>query len=162
MNAKEYFEGLTDVLVATLCSSHNVKTFRSILVERKLKRYKENSVRVALSRLHKKGYINHSRSGWSINKKGKDRHKSIRLFEYIHPIAKEKIEYRNIVSFDIPECDRIKRDWLRNQLKIFGYKMLQQSLWIGPGPLPDLFSKRLNLLKIKNGVKIFKITKQNN
>lgn len=35
--------------------------------------------------------------------------------------------------------------------------MLQQSLWIGPGPLPEEFIKRLKDLKIKDCIKIFKI-----
>ena len=49
-------------------------------------------------------------------------------------------------------------DWLRNQLKIFGYKMLQQSLWQGPGPLPIEFRKRLDDFGIKKNVKTFKMT----
>ena len=53
------------------------------------------------------------------------------------------------------------RRWLRNQIKIFGYKMLQQSLWLGPGPLPPAFLKRLEDLKIRKNVKTFKITKVN-
>ena len=61
---------------------------------------------------------------------------------------------------DIPEKDRFMRHWLRNKIKIFGYKMLQQSLWIGPGPLPSSFLKRLEDLDIKKNIKIFKITKR--
>jgi len=62
---------------------------------------------------------------------------------------------------DIPEQNRILRNWLRNQIKIFGYKMLQQSLWIGPSPLPPPFLKRLEDLNIRKNVKTFKITKKN-
>jgi hypothetical protein len=40
--------------------------------------------------------------------------------------------------------------------------MLQQSLWIGPGPLPGSFLKRLEDLNIRKNIKTFKITKKNN
>jgi len=74
----------------------------------------------------------------------------------------ENSPHSMIISFDIPEKDRTMRRWLRNQIKIFGYKMLQQSLWIGPGPLPSSFLERLENLKIRKNIKTFKITKSNN
>jgi hypothetical protein len=38
--------------------------------------------------------------------------------------------------------------------------MLQQSLWLGPGPLPQEFLKRLNELGIRENIKIFPIKKK--
>src|SRR3989344_5467350 len=127
---ENYSESIADLIMATLGSARSVHQFRSILFERKLKRYKKESVRVALSRLHSKRYIEKSTSGWLITKKGKSHAENIRLLCYI------KSPFNMIISFDIPEKNRIVRNWLRNQIKIFGYKMLQQSLWIGPGPFP--------------------------
>ncbi|OGI97606.1 hypothetical protein A3A11_02010 [Candidatus Nomurabacteria bacterium RIFCSPLOWO2_01_FULL_43_15] len=151
-----------DLLMATLGSARNVRRFRSIIYERKLKRYKKESVRVALSRLHLKGYVDNSTAGWSITKKGEKYVKHARLLNYISSPFETNLPTNMILSFDIPEQNRIMRNWLRNQIKIFGYKMLQQSLWIGPSPLPSAFLKRLEELNIRKNIKTFKITKSNN
>jgi DNA-binding transcriptional regulator PaaX len=150
-----------DLLIATLCSARSTRRFHAIIREREFKRYKKESVQVALSRLHKNGYLSNSATGWSITPKGK-KYSSTRPLDYINsPFAKDSPSSM-IISFDIPEKDRAKRHWLRNQIKIFGYKMLQQSLWIGPSPLPPLFLKHLGDLNIRKNVKTFKITKSNN
>lgn len=161
MRHKEtYTESLTDLLIATLTSARNVRRFHSILAERKFNRYREGSIRVALSRLHKKRYIQRSSVGWSITSKGKAHMKNLRLLNYLRSPFKENSPSHTIVAFDIPEKDRIMRAWLRNQIKIFGYTMLQQSLWVGPGPLPLIFLKRLEDLGIRKNIKIFKISKK--
>src|SRR3989344_4126854 len=116
-----------DLLVATLFSAGSVKIYRDILRERNLKRYKEQSVRNALSRLHAKGHVCSSPAGWYLSNVGRKKYKEFELLGYIaSPFTKKALE-DSIVAFDIPESDRRMRNWLRNQLKIFGYKMLQQS-----------------------------------
>jgi DNA-binding transcriptional regulator PaaX len=154
--------GIGDLLMATLCSARSTRRFYAIIREREFKRYKKESVRIALSRLHKRGYMNNSSLGWSITEKGKERIKNSKLFYYISSPFVKNSPTHTIIAFDIPEKDRIIRLWLRNQIKIFGYKMLQQSLWIGPGPLPSSFLKRLEDLRIRKNVKTFKITKTKN
>ena len=151
-----------DLLIATLCCARNTRRFHSIIREREFNRYNQESVRVALSKLHTKGYVNNSASGWSITKKGKNYSQDVRPLGYIVSPFAENSQPSMIISFDIPEKDRRIRHWLRTQLKIFGYKMLQQSLWLGPSPLPPSFLKRLEDLKIRKNVKTFKITKKNN
>jgi DNA-binding transcriptional regulator PaaX len=153
---------ITNLLVATLTSGKNTRSFYKILHEREFKKYKTESIKVALSRLHKKGYVDNSPLGWSMSKKGIRRLKETNLLSYISSPFKKDSAPSMIVSFDIPEKDRFVRHWLRSQLKIFGYKMLQQSLWLGPSPLPLSFIKRLEDLNIRKNVKTFKITKQNN
>lgn len=154
-----------DLLLATLFSGRSTRRFYSIIRKREFNRYNKESVRVALSRLHVREYANNSALGWSITKKGKRylkiRSQETHLLEYIVSPFKEGSPHSMIVSFDIPEKDRKIRHWLRNQLKIFGYKMLQQSLWLGPSPLPSAFLKRLEDLKIRKNIKTFKITKRN-
>jgi DNA-binding transcriptional regulator PaaX len=159
---EKYSEGLVDLLIATLGSGRNAHRFYSIIRERKFNRYKKESVRVTLSRLHKKGYVGNSSLGWLITKKGKTYFKNKKLLDYITSPFEENSSAHTIISFDIPEKNRFIRYWLRNQIKIFGYKMLQQSLWIGPGPLPPSFLKRLEDLNIRKNIKTFKITKKNN
>lgn len=152
-----------DLLIATLCCAKNTRRFYSIIREREFNRYKKESVRVALSKLRAKGYVNNSASGWIITKKGrKYSYRDTRPLSYIaSPFAKNS-QPSMIISFDIPENNRAVRHWLRNQIKIFGYKMLQQSLWIGPSPLPPSFLKCLEDLNIRKNVKTFKIKKMNN
>lgn len=152
---------ITDLILATLGSGRSVRKFRSILFERKLKKYKQGSVQVALSRLQTKGYVDNSTAGWSITKQGQDYVKNNHLLSYLNSPFKESSPAHTIIAFDISEKDRVLRRWLRNQLKIFNYKLLQQSLWIGPGPLPASFLKRLEELNIRKNVKTFKITKSN-
>ena len=154
-----YGESIVDLLIATLASGRSVRAFHSILSERKFNRYRKDSVKVSLSRLHKQGYLKHLDLGWSLTKTGKRRAKENHLLSYIPSTFEKSCPDSMIVSFDIPEQSRVFRNWLRNQLKIFGYKMLQQSLWIGPSPLPLAFLKRLEDLGIRKNVKTFKIRK---
>jgi len=142
-------------------SGRNTRTFHKILRQREFNRYKKESVGVALSRLHQRGYVTNSHRSWSVTNQGRKHARNIRLLSYISSPFDKNSPANLIISFDIPERDRKIRNWLRNQLKIFKYKMLQQSLWIGPGPLPPLFLKRLEDLDIRKHIKTFKITKIN-
>jgi DNA-binding transcriptional regulator PaaX len=159
IHRNKYSESLTDLLIATLFSARSTKLFRKILSDRKFKRYKQESIQVAISRIKKQGYITKTEKSWSLTEKGKAKHRETQFFGYIpNPFNKES-PVNTIISFDIPEKDRVVRNWLRNQIKIFDYKMLQQSLWIGPGPLPSDFFKRLDHLNIRKNIKTFKINK---
>lgn len=151
---------IADLLIATLFSARSTRVFRSILRERQLERYKAGSVSVALNRLQKKKYVKHDSSGWSLTSAGRVSTARKRLLQYLPSPFTKTAPDMTVISFDIPEPDRALRYWLRNQIKIFGYKMLQQSLWIGPGPLPQNFLKRLEDLKIRNKIKIFSRVKK--
>lgn len=159
-NKPKFKESIGDIVVAMLLSNKNSCRFRQIIRERKLARYKKESVQVALSRLHRNGYLNKSPSGWKLTSNGKLYTKKTILFSYITSPFNKDSTSNTIISFDIPGPKRLTRDWLRNQIKIFGYKMLQQSLWLGPGPLPTDFIKRLSELGIRENVKIFPIKKK--
>jgi DNA-binding transcriptional regulator PaaX len=141
--------------MATMGNGRSAHRFHAIIREREFKQYKKESIQVTLSRLHKKRYIDHSLNGWYLTKAGQLHAKNMYLLSYFSSPFKKGSSDTTIISFDIPEPDRKIRNWLRNQIKIFGYKMLQQSLWIGPGPLPVPFFKRLEELKIRKNIKIF-------
>lgn len=155
---QEIRETISDILIATLLSHRSAKSFRMIMDKLEKSRHKEKSFQVALTRLNKKGYVSNSKVGWVLTSKGKEYWRENILLSYIPSPFKDSDYRKTIVSFDIPGPQRKKRDWLRNQLKIFDYKMLQQSLWLGPGPLPKEFLNRLHELKIKENIKIFNIT----
>lgn len=150
---------LTDFLIAFLCSARSTRAFYRIMHERVLARHKAQSVRTTLSRLKKKGFVKSDKNGWSITENGQKHYRNRERFSFIRSPFPDKAPDNLVVGFDIPELNRHLRNWLRAQLKIFGYRMIQQSLWMGPGPLPQEFGKRLIELDIKDNLKIFKLSK---
>lgn len=55
-----------------------------------------------------------------------------------------------LVSFDIPEKKATLRVWLRNKLKELGFGMLQESLWITPHELGQMFAEFLEHENLKD------------
>ncbi len=64
-----------------------------------------------------------------------------------------------IVTFDIPEGERRKRDWLRNALRDLGFTMVHKSVWMGKGGVPEDFLRDVRDLALGDYVEIFQITK---
>ena len=64
-----------------------------------------------------------------------------------------------IVSFDIPEKLRRKRNWLREVIKNLGFEMVHQSVWVGKVKIPKQFILDLEYLNILEYVEIFEISK---
>ncbi|MEK7505641.1 MAG: hypothetical protein AAB597_01980 [Patescibacteria group bacterium] len=118
------------------------------------------STRVAIGRLKKKGYIEYKGGVFIGLQRGKDflghKKKGLPLFKSPFPQNSPK---NLLVIFDVPENHKFKREWLREQLKRFGYKMIQQSAWIGPSPLPEEFMACLEEQKIRSCIKTFKLAK---
>lgn len=65
-----------------------------------------------------------------------------------------------IIIFDIPEKERLKRDWLRYQLETMGFQRLQNSVWCGEILLPKDFMEDLEHYDILPYVHIFDVNKQ--
>ena len=135
-----------------------------------LKHYKKrevylrrNLLAVTLYRLEKEGLVftsgKRKLTKWGVTAKGKnylDRatpgHPALDL-----PAEDGKIR---VVSFDIPENDRWKRDRLRTLLVSCGYSMLQRSLWTGRRPLPQFAFTEIKHLKLRHFVHIFEISER--
>ncbi len=64
-----------------------------------------------------------------------------------------------IVTFDIPEKERWKREWLRSVLRNSGLRKIQQSVWLGQTALPEEFLNDLRRLKLMDSVEIFQISR---
>jgi len=73
-------------------------------------------------------------------------------------IAK-KIDGQILVVFDIPENLKRYRNWIRHQLVIIGFSMLQKSVWIGAYQIPSDFIHDLRELNLLQYIHIFKVTK---
>lgn len=144
-----------DFIISHLLSFHSLKIERKILYELVKERRKVNrqSFNNNLYRLKKRGLLEFgSDKNIIINKGNLKQHT---LFSKIKekPIGDTKV----MVLFDIPEKQRKTRNWLRLQLKMWDFKLLQQSVWLGKGPLPKEFTDRLHLLGIYECVKILKV-----
>lgn len=157
MSFRDQNTTLKDYLIAFLCSGKSIKSFHYILNQRALKNYKKSTVQRTLYRLDKLNLINSNKNEWGITEKGIDYLNKQKLFyTFISPFNKKSLR-NTLIAFDIPEKDRKKRNWIRSQLKIYGYIMVQQSLWHGPGPLPKEFLDKLKELGLKKNIKIFKV-----
>ena len=153
------YSTLTDTIIAFLVSARSTREFHRVLRERAKNRYKRATVDSTLSLLKQKGIVVKTNAGWRLTALGKTNLEKESLFDLI-PSPFSGSESNNvIVAFDIPENARVKRNWLRNQLKVFGYKMFQQSVWLGPGPLPKAFKDRIKKLALREQVKMFSLQK---
>jgi DNA-binding transcriptional regulator PaaX len=65
-----------------------------------------------------------------------------------------------IISFDIPERMRRKRDWLREVVKNLGFEMIHRSVWVGKIKIPKEFILDLERMKIIEFVEIFEVSKK--
>ncbi|KKR60723.1 MAG: hypothetical protein UU01_C0035G0001 [Parcubacteria group bacterium GW2011_GWA2_40_37] len=126
----------------------------------KFKNYSKNSLSGTLSYLHKNGFIEGSDFGLQITHKGqryiKKKMDSLKKFYFNF----NKNTPKNLmVMFDIPETKKAEREWLRWHLKKFNYSMIQKSVWVGPSLLPKEFLDYIEKIKIKDGLKTFKLAK---
>ncbi len=63
-----------------------------------------------------------------------------------------------IISYDIPERERNKRSWLRESLKNLEFSLLQKSLWVGHGGVPEEFIHDLRHNNLHRYVHIFSVS----
>ncbi|HUX36175.1 MAG TPA: hypothetical protein VMV71_04055 [Candidatus Paceibacterota bacterium] len=115
------------------------------------------TMRVTLSRLKRKGYVENKKGMWQITKAGRARiAKKIYSFFPTHSKRITRQQSKNIIiSFDIPEAHKKKRNWLRIELLRLGFDMLQRSVWLGPAPLPEEFIDSLRKLQVLQYIKFF-------
>ncbi|KKP87553.1 MAG: hypothetical protein UR90_C0002G0020 [Parcubacteria group bacterium GW2011_GWC1_35_8] len=143
-----------DFIISHLLSCSSTRIQKKILFElvRKRRMLNRQVFNNNLYRLKKKGMLDFSNRDIIFNKNTLRRNT---LFAKIQ--AKPAGDTKVMVLFDIPEKKRKIRNWLRLQLKLWDFEMLQQSVWLGKGPLPKDFTIRLDLLGVGKCVKIFKI-----
>lgn len=64
-----------------------------------------------------------------------------------------------IIAYDIPEKEKFKRDWLREALRMVGFRMLQKSLWVGKTKIPEEFLDDLRKKTILQYIHILEVSK---
>ena len=158
---------LTDDLLIILCSySKGYRLMRGRIhgyssgvrqVSSRFERASDATMRVTLSRLKQRGFVKNNKTGfWKITESGRAYLSRKLYFLPQHSKKTTKNYLKNmIVSFDIPEKHKYKRDWLRTELMHLGFEMLQKSVWFGPASLPDEFGESLRELNILPHLKFF-------
>ncbi len=145
----------SDELIAFLFSCHSNSIRKKILWERL--RNRQNLSRSIYTqniyRLKKRGIIKNEKDSYILSKKGIIYHSNPYKIIKNKPTKKQKI----LLIFDIPEVQKKSREWVRRQIKLWDFKMIQKSVWAGNGPLPKEFFDRLKILKIEKCVKTFKV-----
>lgn len=119
--------------------------------------FSRRSFSALLSRLKKQGLVEQRDYGkgktWILSIQGE---RCVRQFELAQRTAKPDGKKR-IVTFDIPEDERYKREWIRRELAACDFVLLHQSVWIGDHPLSEDFVKGLKKLGLQKYVHIFSI-----
>lgn len=121
----------------------------------------ENTLRVTLSRLKKKGFVENRSGMWRATSKGLAHlnkiQKKVKLPSGVSKKSQSKYK-KIIIVFDIPEDQRQKRTWLRSALLKLDFQLLQKSVWLGPSPLPKDFIKFLHDLKLLPYIKFLRVS----
>lgn len=88
--------------------------------------------------------------------KGEGRKRKFYNVSFDSPFKKDSPK-NLIVMYDIPNGKSNERNWFRRHLKKFNYIMIQQSVWVGPSPLPKEFIKYVESIGLKKQLKTFKL-----
>lgn len=126
------------------------------------KKIKEEVLRTTLYRLKKRGFVEHSNRVWKLTMQGSEYLKTKLACSLPSHYRKQlKSKRKNlIVAFDIPETMRRKRDWLREELVVYGFEQLQKSVWFGPGPLSQKFIENCGRFDILPYIRFFQATEK--
>lgn len=117
----------------------------------------ERALRVALSRLKKKGLIKDDKHLWQLTAEGLRKIASYAMRKKMNQTKTKPSKRQMIIAFDIPEDKRKSRYWLRIELVSRGFKMLQKSVWLGPAPLPKEMLDQLKNMDIIPHLKFFEV-----
>lgn len=119
----------------------------------------ENAIRLALSRMSKRGWIRGHKKGrksyYSLSKEGNKEMLAGKHWALDKEARPWDGQWR-LLSYDIPEHVRHLRDILRQELHCLGYGSLGGSLWISPYDHRKTLMKFFNKTKVRPYVEIFK------
>ncbi len=124
------------------------------------KELQEAVFRTMLTRLKKQGLVeNPSRGIWRATKKALGIYSAVSEKDMVYKkfIAAHGKKRDTIIIFDVSEKKSYIRTCLRGELKLLGYELLQKSVWIGGGPLPEQFMEFLRDSDLLRVVHIFTV-----
>lgn len=119
---------------------------------------KDNTLRVTLSRLKARGLVTNNNGVWGITQSGRTFCEIVLKNRERRKLAKANRAKGKgmIIAFDVPEHERYKRDWLREELIVLGFEPIQKSVWYGPFPLPKKFIGEMGNKGVLACTKFFK------
>lgn len=123
------------------------------------KDFKKKEISINFHRLEKQGLIRKEtkKKFYILTEQGKE------LVSYIqdrYSVLEKKWDGKlRIVVFDIPEKKKFYREWLREELLLLKFKLLQKSVYIGKHPLPKSFYQDIIRFGLGNQVFIFIVDK---
>lgn len=129
------------------------------------KKINKHSLSTILCRLKEQGLVqskgSRNSTKWFITKKGRTRLKNQDTDLYENKrVLPEPDGIRRLITFDVPEKEFKKRNWLRAELLALGFAPLQKSVYVGYSPFPEEFIKDLELRQLSNCVHILSIDKE--
>lgn len=123
----------------------------------KKKEFQEKTIRQSIRRLRKHGFVEKKNNKLLLSIKGR---KIVRYVLTRKKIFDKKWDNKfRVVIFDIPEKMRRDRNWLRQELYVLQYKLLQKSVFIGKYPLPADLIKSIKNKSIGNYVNYLLVEK---
>jgi virulence-associated protein VapD len=105
--------------------------------------------------IEKDGVLELTSAGRELKNKLSEKESNPSLSNFKKEIGKELI----ILTFDIPEKYKKRRDWLRVVLVRLGFSRLQKSVWIGKVKLSKEFVKVLHELDLVPYIEILAVTR---
>ena len=116
--------------------------------------------RNVLTRLRQDGLV--ARGGfklWKITNRGNEHADFLKKYHVYEQFKASNSKKRpnTIITFDVPELQRKKRDYLRLELIALGYVPIQKSVWIGHSPLPKEFLDYVKDLRLARHLQIFTV-----
>ncbi|MBI2019711.1 hypothetical protein HYS95_03550 [Candidatus Daviesbacteria bacterium] len=127
---------------------------------------KKSALAAALKRLREKGFVETDKTSFSLRDKTDvnkliikltDEGRNILMLEGGEPAEWDK-KWR-IVVFDIPEQKRLIRNLLRRNLKKWGFKPLQKSVWVSKKNVTDKLFSYIKDLGVEKWVWVFESEK---
>ncbi len=123
-------------------------------------KYSKSALKNTLYKIKKEGYVENINGYYKLTKIGNSYiDESKDYLESFSVVLKSNEPKNLLVIYDIPEDKKRERDWFRFQLKKFGFVMIQRSVWVGPFPLPEEFTKYVKKIKLNDKFKTFKLAK---
>jgi len=127
---------ITGIIGVATVAPNAMQIIKYFVPEDDIKRHYRYRANHSLKKLITDGYVRekivNGRKTFSLTIKGKLRYESLKERKNKKWDGKWRI-----VSFDVYEKNRKKRDLLRRELQAYGFQMMHQSMWIYPYPCDE-------------------------
>jgi len=127
---------IAGVMGVAIVAPNAMQILKYVLPEDDMKRHYKYRANHSLKKLITNGYVQEKitdgRKTFFLTIKGKLRHESLKEKKHKRWDGKWRL-----VSFDVYEKNRRKRDLLRQELQAYGFKMVHQSMWAYPYPCDE-------------------------